>query len=160
MEAMKLHPALTHLAPLIGTWKGRGHGSYPTIQSFDYRDEITFTQVGKPFLHYVQRTWIGSEPMHTETGYLRAPTPDVVEIVIAIPTGQCETGSGSCVVGPDGDIAIDTDAVVACTPTAKTVERLVRRIRCHADDLAYEMDMAAVGVPLTLHLRSTLTRAS
>ncbi len=155
---MTLNPALTHLAPLIGTWRGNGRGSYPTIHDFDYRDEITFTDVGKPFLHFVQKTWIGPEPRHTETGYLRAPSPAVIELVIAIPTGQAEMGVGTCSI-VDDVIAIDTDAVVANTPTAKQVDRIVRRIRCSGDDLAYELDMAAVGVDLTLHLRSTLTRA-
>lgn len=156
---MDPHPHVAHLAPLIGTWRGRGHGSYPTISDFDYRDEIEFRATPKPFLLYVQRTWIGDEPMHVETGYLRAPSPGSVEVVIAIPTGQSETGAGTCVIDESGALTIDTDASVACTPAAKSVERIVRRIHCDGTELTYEMSMAAVGQPLTLHLVSSLARA-
>lgn len=156
---MDVHPNLAHLTPLVGTWRGRGHGSYPTIRDFDYRDEIDIRATPKPFLHYAQRTWIGEEPMHVETGYLRAPAPGVVELVIAIPTGQSETAVGTCTVDADGSLQIETDATVTCTPAAKQVDRIVRRISCDADTLAYEMSMAAVGQPLTLHLVAELTRA-
>lgn len=62
-ELMGLDP---HLARLVGTWRGDGFGCYPTIADFTYTDEITFTDIGKPFLHFVQRTWIKGEPRHTE----------------------------------------------------------------------------------------------
>lgn len=155
---MSLHPALAHLAPLLGTWRGRGHGQYPTITGFDYDDEWEVRDIGKPFLLFVERTWNASgAPMHTETGYLRAPSPDVVEIVAAIPTGQSELGVGPCEATADG-VRLSTDAEVRCTPSAKQVDRIVRRFEVTGDHLAYEMDMQAVRQGLTLHLRSQLTR--
>lgn len=153
---MDLHPNLTHLAALLGTWRGQGHGEYPTISSFDYADEWVFSHTGKPFVAFVQRTRspVGA-PMHTEAGYLRA-TP-AVEIVAALPTGQTELGTGTAEVS-DGVLLVSTDAEVRCTASAKTVDRIVRRFRLEGDVLDYDMEMAAVGVGLTLHLRSRLTR--
>lgn len=155
---MTLSPNLAHLAPLLGTWRGDGHGEYPTITSFDYADEWQFLDVGKPFLLFVERTWnAAGAPMHTETGYLRAPTPEKVEIVAALPTGQAELGVGTCAFH-DGVLGVETDAEVRNTPTAKRVDRIVRRFAVHGDRLGYEMEMAAVGVGITLHLTSHLTR--
>ena len=153
---MDLHPNLDALAPLLGTWRGEGHGEYPTISSFDYADEWVFSHTGKPFVAFVQRTRSpAGAPMHTEAGYLRA-TP-AVEIVAALPTGQTELGTGTAEVS-DGVLLVSTDAEVRCTASAKTVDRIVRRFRLEGDVLDYDMEMAAVGVGLTLHLRSRLTR--
>nr|NLD41377.1 FABP family protein [Actinomycetales bacterium] len=59
MDAMTPNPALAHIVGLIGTWKGRGRGIYPTIRDFDYVDEWEFRDIGKPFLLFTERTWIG-----------------------------------------------------------------------------------------------------
>lgn len=153
-----MNPAIAHLSRLVGTWRGEGHGEYPTIQSFDYTDEWEFIDVGKPFLLFIERTWnADGSPMHTETGFIRAPSPDTVEIVAAIPTGQAEMGSGSYTAFGD-TVTLTTDAEVLVTPTAKRVDRIVRRFDLRGDVLTYEMDMSAVGEGLTLHLRSRLTR--
>lgn len=153
-----MNPAVAHLSRLVGTWRGEGHGEYPTISSFDYIDQWEFIDVGKPFLLFVERTWnADGSPMHTETGYLRAPSPDRVEIIAAIPTGQSEMGTGACTVTDDG-LSLATDAEARCTPTAKRVDRIVRRFEVRGDELRYEMDMSAVGHGLTLHLGAALTR--
>lgn len=63
---MALHPGLAADSRLVGTWRGEGRGEFPTIAPFHYTKEVTFTDVGKPFLHYVQRTWsYAGDPMHT-----------------------------------------------------------------------------------------------
>ena len=155
---MSINPALAHLSPLIGTWRGEGHGEYPTIRSFDYTDQWEFIDVGKPFLLFVERTWnANGDPMHTETGYIRAPSPGTLEIIAAIPTGQSEMGIGSYEVDDDG-LKLVTDAKVLNTPTAKRVDQIVRHYELRDDELLYVMDMSAVGEGLTLHLTARLSR--
>src|SRR6202020_3508044 len=106
-----LHPDLAALAPLLGTWAGRGTGKYPTIQPFDYLEEIVFSHVGKPFLAYSQKTKAVADgkPLHAETGYLRVPKPGHVELVLAHPSGVTEIEDGSYrVTGGVVDIELAT----------------------------------------------------
>lgn len=164
MGHMTLNPDLEHISGLIGTWKGSGHGIYPTIRDFDYADEWEFRDIGKPFLWFIERTRIGENAAHTETGYLRFPqpatpqTPGTVEFVAAIPTGQSELAEGTCTILPDGTIEIRVAGEVRNTSTAKEVLRMERVFRLSGDSLDYEMEMEAVGQPLSNHLRATLTR--
>mgnify|MGYP001263568035 CR=1 FL=1 len=96
---MDIAPGLLPVAGLLGTWRGDAAGSYPTIEDFSYTDEVVFTDVGKPFLHYLQRSWGPTgAPMHTETGYLRLPAPGTAEFVLAQPMGQTELCEGTVTV--------------------------------------------------------------
>ena len=53
-----LHPDCAPIAWLLGTWRGNGHGDYPTIEKFQYAEELIFTHDGRPFFHYFSRTWL------------------------------------------------------------------------------------------------------
>src|SRR5699024_3882092 len=113
---MAIHPTLASVTGLIGTWRGDGHGEYPTIEPFSYTEEVTITDVGKPFLHYVQRTWSPAEaPMHTETGFLRVVDGTAVEFVLAQPTGQTELAEGPLNTTADGFDCELTSRVVNST---------------------------------------------
>ena len=150
---------LTPVAPLVGTWRGEGAGSYPTIDDFSYTEEITFTNVGKPFLHYLQRTWSPSgSPMHTETGYLRVSGGGTAEFVLAQPTGQTELCEGTVVSEADA-LVLDLHSRVHNSATAKHVDTTHRRYEAVGDRIVSTFAMAAVGQPLTHHLRAELRRA-
>lgn len=152
-----MHPDVEPLAFLLGTWRGEGRGEYPTISSFRYGEEIRFSEFGKPFLAYAQRTWAldDDRPLHAEAGYWRPRPGGRVEIVLAHPTGVAEiqegTVSGGCV-----DVMA---TAIARTSSAKEVTALTRRFELTAPGcLRYEVAMAAVGRPLQFHLSAELQR--
>lgn len=156
---MDLHEQLEPLKELIGTWHGTGFGKYPTITSFEYTEELTLTNVGKPFLVYQQRTWSPTgSPMHVETGYLRHPSPGTIEFILAQPTGQTELAEGTVEESPDG-LTIALTARIMNASTAKTVDATTREYTLAGDALTTSFDMAAVGQPMSNHLVSHLVRA-
>ena len=155
-----LHSDLEALAPLLGTWAGRGEGHYPTIQPFEYLEEVVFAHVGKPFLVYTQKTKAAADgrPLHAETGYLRVPQPGHVELVLAHPNGITEIDVGTYSV-TDGriDVELSTTAI-GLTPTAKEVTALGRSLRIDGDEFSYSLRMGAMGQPLQDHLAAVLRR--
>ena len=158
------HPDLAALSFLLGRWEGAGIGGYPTISSFRFGQEISFSHNGKPFLIYTSRTWRLDEegrigpPLGTESGYWR-PRPDhQVEVMLAHPTGIVEIYLGE-ISGTRIEMATD---VVARTATAKEVtagHRLYGLVGS-SQDLAYAYDMAAMGQELQPHLSAQLKRVS
>lgn len=144
------------LSFLVGVWRGEGHGVYPTIDAFDYDEEIVFSATGKPFLAYAQRSWAkDGRPLHVETGYWRPGDQGAVEVTIAQPTGFAEVAEGTVV-----DRVVDVSSkMMGRTSTAKEVSLLRRVIEVKGDVLEYRIDMAAVGQPMQNHLRATLRRA-
>ncbi len=165
---MAIHSDLEPLGFLLGRWEGVGIGGYPTIESFRFGQEISFSHNGKPFLIYASRTWRLDEdgrigpPLGTETGYWR-PRPDSqIEVMLAHPTGIVEIYLGE-ITGTRIEMATD---VVARTATAKEVTAghrlygLVGSEGPEEQDLAYAYDMAAMGQQLQPHLSAQLKRVS
>lgn len=155
---MDLSQNLVPLAPLVGTWLGPGAGEYPTIDPFEYTEELEFADIGKPFLAYRQRTWSPTgAAMHTEAGFVRMPSPGVVEITLAQPTGQTELLEGTWEETAAGFRILLAGQIVN-SATAKLVEATEREYVLAADVLTTRFAMAAVGEPLTHHLASDLNR--
>jgi hypothetical protein len=152
-----VHPDAAGLQFLLGTWVGEGHGHYPTIDPFGYREEIRFWHVGKPFLAYSQRTWAlgDGSALHSEAGFWRPKPGGVVELVLAMPSGHVEVEEGTV----DGTSVSLSSLLVGATSSAKAVAAISRQLVVAGDVLRYVLTMAAVGQPVQEHLSAELRRA-
>src|SRR6195952_4539544 len=157
-----IHPRCARLAWLIGTWAGNGHGQSPTIEPFQFGQELIFQQDGRPFIQYVSRAWITDAAGNLvregaqESGFLRPQEDDTLEVVMAHNTGFVETWYGE--VHPDQPrFEIITDAVVR-TATAKEYVGGKRLYGYVDGDLLYAFDMAAMGQEPQPHPHAKLKR--
>ena len=155
----ELHPDIAALAPLLGNWSGRGVGDYPTIEPFEYLEDVAIGHTGKPFLTYTQRTRAeDGRPMHAETGYIRMPALGRLEFIVSHPTGVTEIDEGT-LTDDGGALVLEvTSTSIGLTVSAKAVAALQRWIRVADDELRYNLQMGAVGQPLQQHLTATLYR--
>jgi hypothetical protein len=159
MSEPVLHPLLQPVAVLLGTWRGTGHGSYPTVASFDYTEESTFWHSGRPLLGYLQKARrTDGTPSHTESGYWRMAPDGGLDLILAHATGVTEIEVGDIQSTSTGVIIEAASVSVVSAPAAKEVTALRRRIEVDGDTLRYTLSMAAVGQPLTHHLEAELTR--
>ena len=155
-----LHPDCGPIAWMLGTWQGNGRGDYPTIEPFQFGQELIFQQDGRPFFHYLARSWIvdgeGNKVREAaqETGFIRARPEGKVEVLLAHMTGFVEIWYGDA---GDGKLEIVTDAV-ARTDSAKEYAGGKRLYGYVNGDLLYAFDMAAMGHPLQPHTHAQLVR--
>lgn len=158
----ELHPDLEPVRFLLGDWEGAGVGGYPTIESFRFGQEISFTHIGKPYLIYQSRTWrldeegrLG-EPLAIESGYWRPQPDNRIEVILAHPTGIAEIYVGE-ITGTRVELATD---VVARTEGAKEVTGGRRLYGLIGADLGYAYDMAGMGQGLQSHVSAQLKRVT
>ncbi|MFK4067836.1 FABP family protein [Streptomyces sp. NPDC029674] len=167
LDPAEAHALLGPVLGLLGTWRGRGHGEYPTLPAdFTYAQEVTFSHDGRPFLRYEARAWlldtdadadaVPLRPAARESGWWRLQPDGRVEALVTQPTGIAEIAVGHAA---DGTIDLSTHDV-ALTPTAKEVTATRRRYALTDDGtLTFTHDLAAVGQPLQHHLSARLRRA-
>ena len=163
MSKPPLHPALSPLAELVGTFEGTGAGHYPTIEPFEYRERVTFGHVGKPVLAYEQATWdpVSGTPMHAERGFLRPAGEGRVEFGIAHVFGITELLEGDHDrTDDDRDRLRLTATSLGIAGTAKPVRHVRRELRFDAERLDYDVWMSYREVPETHHLAADLRRVA
>jgi hypothetical protein len=157
-----LHPDLMPLAWLIGTWRGKGRGEYPTISPFQYAQEVSFNHDGRAFLNYFSRSWIIDEndeivePHHSEVGFWRIKDKNVLEVVLAHNSGVAEGWVG---LVQGAKIQLEMDRGYS-SPSAKIVTAGSRLYGLVEGELFTSYDMAAQGQTLQAHLWSSLERQS
>jgi len=147
---------------LAGTWKGEGHGGYPTVTSFDYRETFTCTRRDERTLAYEQRAqkrydgqteWLES---HWENGFIRILESGELELTSA-QIGRVEVLTGKVKI--QGNIA----HLHFVSKTIANDPRLVssaRKFELDGDTLRYEMEMQTTAPERSMqHLKITLQRA-
>lgn len=155
------------LTPLLGLWRGSGRGGFPTIEAFDYIEELKFESNGcEPLLHFEQRTWRRSPggeadtPLHWESGFFR-PTEEGLEISNTQNGGRVEVLKG-CIeeAGREkGILSLRVESILLGNDP-----RLLRTRRLFflaGNTLRYTVEMATTRAPdLQVHLEALLTRVA
>ncbi|MEU6055944.1 FABP family protein [Streptomyces xanthochromogenes] len=166
LNAMDAHPWLRPVTGLIGTWQGRGSGTYPTLaEDFAFEQEITFSHDGRPFLHYEAAAWLldadgrRSRPSGRENGWWRVAPDGRVEALFTHPIGLTEICTGRATASEDLSIELSCDDIQR-TPTAREVTASRRSYRLGEGVLHVSHQIAGVGHPLSEHLAVHLRPAA
>lgn len=150
------------VSALVGHWTGEGEGQYPTIEPFDYRETLRFTERSDhPAVHYEQRTWRrtadGETASHWETGLLRLSSNGDVRLLNAqggrseVMEGTWERKDHAWIILLEGIGYAGDERVV----------RSLRNLRFDGRTLGYTMDMETTATnQMSLHLTASLTRRS
>ena len=146
---------------LEGTWKGKGRGQFPTVNSFDYRETLTFTRRDEKTLAYEQRAqkrydgqseWLES---HWENGFIRILENSELELTSA-QIGRTEVLVGS--IESMGNLF----RIHFVSKTITNDPRMVssaRRFELEGDILRYQMEMHTTAVDQSVkHLEISLQR--
>jgi len=145
-----------------GTWTGEGHGGYPTITSFDYRETLTFARRDEKSIAYEQRTqkrydgqseWLIS---HWESGFIHVLESGKLELINAqMGRGEVLTGTFE-ISGSNFKIHFVSKAI---TNDPRMISSS-RTFELYGDTLHYEMEMQTTKVEtMTQHLKIELKRA-
>ena len=146
---------------LLGTWKGTGKGYFPTIDSFEYIEELVFEIDQKhDAIHYQQRTWLKNDqsPSHWESGFI---TPSETEENIFYFSNAQGNGRLELLKGVFDES--DHEKVLHChsellhhDPRLITSER---RFQIVGDQMSYIMKMATQKTPNhQQHLEAELSK--
>ena len=146
---------------LEGIWIGEGRGGYPTVNSFDYREKLTFTRRDEKTLAYeqkAQKRYDGQSEYlesHWENGFITILENDDLELVNA------QIGRSEVLVGTIEML----DAIIRIHFVSKTITNdprmlsSARTFELEGDILRYEMEMQTTAVnQSTSHLKIALQR--
>jgi hypothetical protein len=177
-SSIVLHPLVEHLRSILGTWRGSGEGSFPTLSaSFRYSEEVCFEAVhpSKPVIAYSHRTAHADSgaPMHRESGFLKMLPDDKFIWTVAQATGMAEVADGSWDAAK-GELLKrianynynDIQSGALCTAStqiagADKVTNVHREYIFNESSLSYTISMATKQVSqLTVHLTAALVRAA
>lgn len=150
------------LSLLEGTWTGEGHGEYPDITSFEYREALIFTRRDEKTLAYEQRAQKrydgGTEYLqsHWENGFISVIENDDLQLVNIQVGGRSEILIGSV---ESGNGMFRIHFVSKALNNDPRMVASARTFELEGDTLRYEMGMHTTKVEqLTPHLKITLQR--
>ena len=157
-ESMALRATLERLQPMLGRWQGSGRGKYPTIDSFEYREDLRFEMHNEyPIIFYEQKTVLrDGTASHWETGFVRPVEGGAVELSNVQDSGRVEVLRGDV---PTSDFVLSLESIHhGHDPRVLQTERV---FRLDGDVLRYEVKMATNTTHeplLQVHLSAELRR--
>eukprot|EP00118_Oscarella_pearsei_P026411 m.309863 g.309863 ORF g.309863 m.309863 type:complete len:170 (+) comp48334_c0_seq1:20-529(+) len=146
---------------LAGKWVGEGQGFYPTIDPFEYKEEIEFQAIpGKPILKYNCQTWhpVENTPMHLESGFLRVkPGTNQVAFSIAENIAITELSQGEIT---KNSLSVTSQCVGHADFNKEPhVLKVQREYQLTPDgSLEYTISMQTSNQPLQKHLQAKLKK--
>jgi hypothetical protein len=118
------------LSNLHGSWKDKGSGKFPTIDSFEYEEQLDFeVNSTYPLIHYEQRTILLStqEPSHWESGFIRVVDEDYIEISNSQDSGRVEVLRGKMLATSDSSYELNLVSIsIENDPRLKSTQRLIK----------------------------------
>ena len=159
---------LLRLRPLVGSWQGCGSGHYPTIDSFEYDEQLTFSLDERyPMIAYEQKTTLKAtdagpaEASHWECGFLRPVEGKCYEISNVQDSGRVEVlraRADQLVVSASG-ISLEFNSIhLGHDPRLQATRR---HFEIAGEELRYHVFMATHTTErpeLQDHLRASLRR--
>lgn len=163
-EPPKLNPVVEPLSWMLGTWLSDppGVGTFPTLQPFQYLEEVHISHVGQPMLNFSFNSFHPEthKPMHRECGFIRLkPDTNKVAFVSAQNTGIVEVEEGEV----NGQELCVSSHSVSRISFAKEphVEQITRKFRLNSEGkLEQTVSMATTTQPMTQHLHITYKKVT
>ncbi|XP_015990637.1 peroxynitrite isomerase THAP4 isoform X3 [Rousettus aegyptiacus] len=163
-EPPKMSPVVEPLSWMLGTWLSDppGAGTFPTLQPFQYLEEVHISHVGQPVLNFSFNAFHPDtrKPMHRECGFIRLePDTNKVAFVSAQNTGIVEVEEGE-VNGQELRIASHSIARISFAKEPH-VEQITRKFRLNSEGkLEQTVSMATTTQPMTQHLHITYKKVT
>ncbi|XP_006083077.1 THAP domain-containing protein 4 isoform X2 [Myotis lucifugus] len=163
-EPPKMNPVVEPLSWMLGTWLSDppGAGTFPTLQPFQYLEEVHISHVGQPMLNFSFNAFHPDtrKPMHRECGFIRLqPDTNKVAFVSAQNTGIVEVEEGE-VNGQELCIASHSIARISFAKEPH-VEQITRKFRLNSEGkLEQTVSMATTTQPMTQHLHITYKKVT
>uniref|UniRef100_A0A3Q2IAI0 Peroxynitrite isomerase THAP4 n=1 Tax=Equus caballus TaxID=9796 RepID=A0A3Q2IAI0_HORSE len=160
----KMNPVVEPLSWMLGTWLSDppGAGTFPTLQPFQYLEEVHISHVGQPMLNFSFNAFHPDtrKPMHRECGFIRLqPDTNKVAFVSAQNTGIVEVEEGE-VNGQELCIASHSIARISFAKEPH-VEQITRKFRLNSEGkLEQTVSMATTTQPMTQHLHITYKKVT
>lgn len=153
------------LAPLLwleGSWgsKEPGTGSFPTINQFQYREELQIKFTGQPMLDFSSRTFhaVSNKLMHRETGFMKVNPDKKVGLVLSHNFGLTSVEEGN--VEAENSLQLDSTyigRIAFCkSPHVTSIRR--RFELTESGTLLQTVYMETENTPLTKHLETEYVR--
>ncbi|XP_005077247.1 peroxynitrite isomerase THAP4 isoform X1 [Mesocricetus auratus] len=163
-EPPKMNPVVEPLSWMLGTWLSDppGVGTFPTLQPFQYLEEVHISHVGQPMLNFSFNSFHPDthKPMHRECGFIRLkPDTNKVAFISAQNTGIVEVEEGEV---NGHELCISSHSVSRISFAKEPhVEQITRKFRLNSEGkLEQTVSMATTTQPMTQHLHITYKKVT